>query len=60
MAQEKEADISSSGASSRRARFINFLYPVTKTVTETRTRYTDTTTISVKCTPTSSIMPECR
>ena len=50
----------SSQASNRRARFINFLYPVTKTVTETKTSYTDTTTISVKCTPTKSIMPECR
>ena len=49
----------SSKASNRKARFINFLYPVTKTVTETKTSYTDTTTISVKCTPKMSIMPEC-
>ena len=36
-----------------------FLQPVTKTETETKTRYTATTAITMRCTPAVSIIPSC-
>ena len=36
-----------------------FLQPVTKTETETKTEYTATTAITMKCTPAVDIIPSC-
>ena len=49
-------EFSPSGSERRRPRF---LYMVTKTQTEYRTRFTDTLSITFKCTPSKPFIPSC-
>ena len=56
-AEEEDENMERNGLQSRRE--ARFLQPVTKTETETKTEYTATTAITMKCTPAVNIIPSC-